>query len=46
MDCNLDVNSYIFRNIEETVGDIGKIDIHTGIGTVNQKFGSKNLGIM
>lgn len=43
LNCKLDVNSYVFRNIEETVGNIGKIDINSGIGMVNSKFNSTNL---
>ena len=43
LSCRLDVNSYVFRNIEETIGNIGKIDINSGIGMVNSKFDQTNL---
>lgn len=43
MECNLDVNRYVFRNIQETVGNLGQIDIQSGEGLITQGFGSKNL---
>lgn len=46
MNCKLDVNSYVHRNVKKTVGNIGEIDLNSGIGTVNQYFGKTNLDVI